>query len=452
MDHETLFEKTPPTKLFLTVTIPGVISMLVMSLYQVIDGAFVGHLLGAEAFAALNLVMPLVIINFSVADLIGVGSSVPIAIKLGQKDGKAASNIFSGACLLILGSGILLGTFIFMFAADFVRLMGADETVVAAAAQYLRVYALFSPFTTILFAVDNYLRICGKIRYSMYINILMSVLCVLFEFILLFLFRVGIWGASLATSISILICVIIAFMPFFRGKLQLRFMKPTFSREILMTILANGSPSFFSNIAGRITSVILNVFLIRMGGTAAVSAYGVLMYVDGMMLPVLYGLCDSLQPAVGYNWGAKRIDRVKALERRCFFVCGALSFLITAVVFGANRQLVGIFLKAEDVEVVALSTQALTLFAFAYLTRWFSFATQSYMSAVGKAQYAAAISLSIAFIFPVILIFSLSGLGLTGLWLNLPVSSLLCALLSIVILVRFQRKDVPRYLETEPLT
>lgn len=85
MDYKTLYGKTPPTKLFAIVAIPGIISMLVSSLYQIIDGAFVGQLLGATAFAALQLVMPLVVLNFSIADLIGVGSAVPIAIKLGEK-------------------------------------------------------------------------------------------------------------------------------------------------------------------------------------------------------------------------------------------------------------------------------------------------------------------------------------------------------------------------------
>ncbi|MEY8353424.1 MATE family efflux transporter [Lachnospiraceae bacterium 54-53] len=171
MDYKVLYEKTPPTRLFAAVAVPGIISMLVSSLYQVIDGAFVGQILGSEAFAALNLVMPLVIINFSIADLLGVGSAVPIAIKLVKKDEKGASNIFSGACLMIIGAGAVLGAIMFIFAEDFVRLMGAGEELVSIASQYLRVYALCSPVTTIIFAVDNYLRICGKVRYSMMVII-----------------------------------------------------------------------------------------------------------------------------------------------------------------------------------------------------------------------------------------------------------------------------------------
>jgi putative MATE family efflux protein len=442
MDYKTLYEKTPPTKLFATVAIPGVISMLVSSLYQIIDGAFVGQILGSTAFAALQLAMPLVILNFSVADLIGVGSAVPIAIKLGEKDEKGANNIFSSACLMIIGAGIVLGGIFFLFAEGFVRLMGADEQLVTMASQYLRVYAVFSPFTTILFAVDNYLRICGRVRYSMMVNILMAVVSALLEFLFLFVFRFGIWGAALATCCGMFICVIIAFTPFFFGKMQLRFASPKIDREVLVSIFANGAPTFLNNIASRITSIIMNVFLLRLGGAMAVSAYGVLMYAEGLVLPILYGLCDSLQPAVGYNYGAKNYSRIFAIELRCFSACAVVSLVMTAVMLFANKTIVGIFVKADDAALIALSIHALSLFAFTYLTRWISFATQSYMSAIGKPGYATAISLSIAFVFPVIFLLALSPFGLDGIWLNMPLSSLLAAVLAVGLLIDYYRKEI----------
>lgn len=442
MDYKTLFEKTPLTKLLFTVAVPGIFGMLVSSIYRIADAAFVGHILGSTAFAALNLVMPLVILNFSIADLIGVGSSVPIAIKLGEQDEKTASNIFSSACLLIIGLGAVLGGALFVFAEDFVRLMGADEELVVMASQYLRVYAACSPFTTIVFAVDNYLRICGRVRYSLLVNILMSVLSILLEFLFLFVFKFGIWGTALATCIGMFICAIIAFMPFFRGKMQLRFTRPRLNRKVLLSILTNGAPSFLNNVAGRITSVIMNVFLLRLGGAMAVAAYGVLMYAEDLLLPVLYGLCDSLQPAVGYNFGARNHGRVRAIEYRIFGACGVLSLVMTGVIFFARSAIVGIFVKAEDAALIAMSVHALSLFALVYPTRWVSLATQSYLSAVGSAGYATALSLSVAFIFPVLVLFALGFLGLNGLWLNMPATGLLAAILAGVILKIHPRKTL----------
>ncbi|PWM46480.1 MAG: MATE family efflux transporter [Clostridiales bacterium] len=445
MDHKTLFGKTSPAKLFTIVTIPGVISMLVSSLYIIIDGAFVGQILGSDAFAALNLVMPFVIINFSIADLIGVGSAVPIAIKLGEKDDKTASNIFSSACLMIVVTAVILGAVLFIFTDDLLRLMGADEHLILMATQYMQVYAICSPFTTIVFAVDNYLRICGKVRFSMFLNILMSVGSALLEFLFLFVFKFGIWGAALATCLGMSTCTVIAFIPFLRGKMHLRFSKPKISKATFKIILSNGCPSFLNNVAGRITSVVMNVFLLRMGGTAAISTYGVLMYADSFVQPILYGLCDSLQPAVGYNWGANNYNRIKSIERICFSVCAVLSLLMTIGMLLAKTSIVDIFVRAEDTALVTMAVNALSIFAFAYLTRWISFATQSYMSAVGKAGYATIISVSMAFIFPVIFIFSLSFMGLQGLWLNLPLTSLMAAIMSVIILFRFKKKDVPYF-------
>lgn len=441
MDYKVLYEKTPPTKLIAYVAVPGIISMLVSSLYQIIDGALVGKILGSAAFAALNLVMPLVIINFSIADLIGVGSSVPIAIKLGEKDEKSASVIFSSACLMIVVFGALLGATLFLSAEHLVRLMGADEQIVEMSAQYLRVYAICAPFTTIMFAVDNYLRICGKVRYSLLLNVLMSVISAVLEILFLVVLKMGVAGASLSTCIGMAVCVILGFLPFIRGKMQLRFVKPKFDRKIVLTILKNGTPSFLDNIAGRVTSIIMNVFLLRLGGAIAVSAYGVLMYAESLVLPLLYGLCDSLQPAVGYNYGMKNHKRIYALERRCFGVCAAVSIIMTAVLFFARGAIVSIFIKADDLELITMSVHALSLFAFTFITRWIPLATQSYLTAVGKAGYATLIAISLSLVIPVIVLVSVAFMGLNGLWLNMPITCLLVSVLALILLRRTYKKE-----------
>ncbi len=442
MDYKVLYEKTPPTKLLAYVAIPGIISMLVSSLYQIIDGALVGKILGSAAFAALNLVMPLVIINFSIADLIGVGSSVPIAIKLGEKDEKSASVIFSSACLMIIVFGAILGAILFLSAKHLVRFMGADEQIVEMASQYLRVYAACSPFTTIMFAVDNYLRICGKVRFSLVLNVLMSVISAVLEIIFLLVFNMGIIGASLSTCIGMVVCVILGFLPFIQGKLQLRFVKPEFDRKIIMTILKNGTPSFLDNIAGRVTSIIINVFLLRLGGATAVAAYGVLMYAESLVLPLLYGLCDSLQPAIGYNFGMKNYKRIYAIERRCFGICAVISIMMTGILLFARGTIVSIFVNVNDLELVTMSVHALSLFAFTFATRWIPLATQSYLSATGRAGFATVIAISLSLVVPVIVLMALGFLGLNGLWLNMPMTCLIVSVLSVILLVMTYKKEV----------
>ena len=185
----TFFSKTPPLKLFLMASVPGAISMLASSLYQTVDGVFIGQFLGATAFAAINLAMPFVVINFALSDLIGVGSSVPISISLGKKQEKEADNIFTCSILLIIGTGIVVGGLFFLLAPALIHMMGAEGEFAGLAVQYLRVYALCSPVTTIVYALDNYLRISGYIRGSMAVNIFMSALSAVLEFIFLGVLR-----------------------------------------------------------------------------------------------------------------------------------------------------------------------------------------------------------------------------------------------------------------------
>ena len=436
MDSKTLFAKTPPLKLFFIASIPGAVSMLASALYQLFDGIFVGQFLGGTPFAALNLAMPFVIINFALADLIGVGSSVPISICLGRKQDKEANNIFTCACLMIVGAGVVVGGILYAAAPLLIRLMGAEGDFAELAVQYLRVYAISSPVTTIVFAMDNFLRISGMIRGSMMLNIIMSVISAGLEFLFLGILGWGIWAAALATCSGMFIAVALALIPFLRGRATLHFCRPHFHTAMIRQIISCGSPNFLNNIAGRITSILLNAILVRLGGETAVSIYGVLMYVDGFIQPLMYGMCDSLQPAVGYNWGAGKNSRVRQIERCCFTASGVVSLASVVVIALVPSQIASLFMSDADAAAMATAVTALQLFSLTYITRWFSFATQSYMLAIEKPLPASIIAVSTALLFPVLLIVLLWPLGLTGIWLNFAGTALLAAVLSLIILLK----------------
>ena len=440
MDSPTLFSQTPPVRLFFFAAIPGALSMLASSLYYTLDGVFVGQFIGATAFAAINLAMPFVIINFSLADLIGVGASVPISIALGRGDKKEANNIFTCACLLIHALGILIGAALFAAAPLLIRFLGADGEFAAMAVEYLRVYALCSPLTTAMFAMDNFLRISGFIRGSLALNILMSVLCAGFELVFLGVFGWGVWATALAGSLGMGVCVLIAYIPFLRGKSVLRFTRPRFSWKLVRHIAACGTPNFLNNVSARITEILMNAILVRLGGAMAVSVYGVLLFVDGLIQPLLYGICDALQPAVGYNWGARKYSRVRAIERCCFIGAAVTTIALMFLVRSEPTFIIHLFVPDANQELLNTATAALGLFSFAYLTRWLGFATQSYMIAIGKPFQAALISVSTTLAFPVLFLILLWPLGLIGIWLNLPASATLAAILSIVILRSLRRE------------
>ena len=438
--QHALFVKTRTRSLFFRAAIPGAIGMLASAMYQTLDGIYVGHFLGATAFASVNLAMPFVIINFAIADLIGVGSSVPISIALGEGRKRDADAIFSLAIALIILSGFAMGAAMFVLAPLFMRMMGADGDFASNAVMYLRMYAVMSPVSTMVFATDNYLRICGRIRTSMLLNIFLSVFCAVVEFLFLGVFGFGIWAAAFASCLGMALITLVSLMMFRNGRLALSFVKPVLDAKVVRKIFACGLPSFLNNIAGRLTSIVMNIILVRIGGESAVSVYGVLMYADGIILPVMYGSCDSLQPAVGYNWGAGYPSRVRSIEKHCFMTSFLLCMFAFSVCFFCPDFIVNSFISGEIPQYASL---AVIVFSFTYITRWLSFSTQSFMLAIEKSLYATVISISMAFVFPMLLILSLGWMGLDGIWLNFPLTSLLGAILSMMILVHV-RKDILR--------
>ena len=438
-DTERLFISTRPGHLFFKAAVPGALGMLLSSMYYMLEAILVGRILGTEAFAGLNLAMPFVIINFAISDLMGVGSSVQIAIKLGRGDRHSANNFFTCSVVMIFISGIILGALLFIFSPAVFRLMGASETLIPHAVSYLRVYAVFSPFTTFAFAVDNYLRICGKIRYSFLMNVVLAGMAVIYESFFLIILRGDIASAALGTSLGIFTAVIFGFIPFLRKKTELGFCRPHFDAHLIKTIVSCGLPTFLSNVSGRIVSIIMNVMLLAFGGSAAVSVYGILMNADGIVVPLLYGTCDSLQPSVGYNWGAGRKDRVAAIEKYCYGAGAVVSVLLGVFLFFFPETAVNLFVEGGGSDIHVMGTAAVRIASSAYILRWIAICTQSFMSAIEKPRYAAAISVSSAFIFPLILIAALYPLKLTGIWMNLPITAFLCAVLSALILLRHRR-------------
>ncbi len=446
MEHKELFLKTSVWRLFFIAAIPGAISMLASALYGLFDGIFVGQILGDTAFTAINLAFPFVIINFAISDLIAVGSAVPISIALGKQEEKEANNIFTCALLMIMGAGVVMGTLLYVGSPYLLAFLDASEEAQRLAVQYIRVYALFSPLITAGFALDNYLRISGKTKFGMWLSITVSIVTALLEFVFLFVFKFDIWGAALASCLSILAFVLIAFLPFALGKFTLHLTKPKFSKKTTIQIIKCGTPIFLANISGRITSVVMNKALISMGGDSAVAIYGMQMYLGEVLNPVIYGLCDSTQPAIGYNWGAKRFDRVKKLAKCIFSASAVVSIIAFLAMWFMPDILISFFTTSTDTAFLNEATKALKIFAVSKLFFWFAFSTQCYMTAVEKSFYATLISVGSAFIFPMIFILSLQSLGLTGLWLNAPLTMALCCIMSIIILILFKKEMKKKHL------
>ena len=447
-DTEKMYATMNPWKLFFIVALPGMISMFAMSIYSIVEGIFIGQKLGEGAFAAVNIAMPLVMINFSLADLIGVGASVPISIALGKKEYKTANNVFSCSVIMIFVTSVVMGAIMFFAANPLCRMMGASDELLNTSVRYLRTVALCSPLSTIFFTMDNYLRISGYVKTSMAINIGSNIATIGLLTLFLIGFNMDVVGSALATSISMCLCSFIAMVPFLRCKTLLKFTKPHFHKKMFKEIAACGSPVFLNNIAGRVTSILMNISLMTVGvrtfgeggGTTAVAVYAVLMYASDLCWPLLYGISDSLSPAIGYNWGAENYGRVKKIVTCAYIGTATIGVISTSVLFFFPGTIASMFAKAEDVLLLSEATHAIRLFCFAYLFRWFVVTTQGFLSAIEKPLLATVMSLSVALIFPVLLLGMLWSFGLDGIWVNFVGVNLFTAILGVVLILTVARE------------
>ena len=448
MKAEQMYASMSPWRLFFTVAAPGMISMFAMSIYSIIEGIFIGQTLGEGAFAAVNIAMPLVMINFSLADLIGVGASAPISVALGKNEHKEANNIFTCSVIMIFLTSIIMGGTMFLAAEPLSRMMGADDLLLDTAVRYLRTVALCSPLTTVFFAMDNYLRISGFVKTSMFINIISNIATLGLLTFFLLVCKMDVVGSALATSVSMCLCSVAAMIPFVAKKALLKFVKPKFSFSMIKQIAACGSPIFLNNVSGRVTSILMNISLMTLGarllgeggGQTAVAVYAVLMYSSDLCWPLLYGISDSLSPALGYNWGAENYGRVKSIAKCAYIGTAVVGIVSTSILFFFPDVIASWFVKEEEIRLLEISTHAIRLFCFAYLFRWFGVTTQGLFSAIKKPLQATLVTVGTAFVFPVILLGALWSFGLDGIWFNFVGVNVFAALLSVILLLRLLRE------------
>jgi Na+-driven multidrug efflux pump len=255
-------------------------------------------------------------------------------------------------------------------------------------------------------------------------------------------------GSALAASLAMSISAFIAMIPFLRkGKTLLQFQRPRFHWGLVREIAACGSPVFLSNISGRVASILMNISLMAIGtstwgeggGTTAVAVYAILMYSSDLCWPLLYGISDSLAPAIGYNWGAQNYGRVKKILKCGFIGTSIVGLVSTSVLFFFPHVIAALFANSEDAMLLSESSRAIRLFCFAYLFRWFGVTTQGFFSAIERPMLATVMSVSTAFVFPIFFLGALWGLGLDGIWLNFVGVNIFTAVLAGILLSRVMR-------------
>ena len=443
MDSE-IFEKLPPTKLFFRCAVPSMVTMAFASLYQIADGLFVGRFIGGDALAAINLIMPIIMIVFGFANLIATGASVRVSVLLGAKKQEEASQIFTFTLKVLFLLSCVLGYLGLVFAEEFVRFLapGATELAIEYGITYTRVYAAFAPLMLIFHATDNYLRACGKEKLSMWLSIGTQTLNILLDVVLIVFLGQGVWAAAFTSCLSMALGSVIT-LCLFRGKrMDLYYTKGKIKLSVFLRILANGSSEFFSSIAMSVMSIVFNFFLLKYGGTTAVAAFSVIMYVDSFVGMFLFGMADSLQPAISYCYGAGLMDKVKAIFRRIILGAVALSVASLLFMMFAGQYVAPLFVKPEDTELLKVSIIGMKLFSLSYLTGWVDMCFSSYFTALERPGRSLLTSFFGTLVFPIGALFLLTPtLKLNGIWLSSVASCTVSAVFTVMLFLTMKRQN-----------
>ena len=442
MDSE-IFEKLPPTKLFFRCALPSMVTMAFGALYQIADGLFVGRFIGEDALAAVNLIMPIIMMVFAFSNMIATGSSVRISVLLGEKNREEASKVFTFSIQFIFLLSCIVGVVGLLFAEPFVRLLapGATEQAIRYGITYTEIYALFSPLLPIYFATDNYLRVCGKESLSMWLSVGTQALNILLDVILIAILGRGIWAAAFTSCIAMALGSVITLWLFRGKKMDLYYTNGKVSATVFFRILANGSSEFFSSISMSVMSVVYNFFLLEYGGTTGVAAFSVIMYVDSIIGMLVFGMCDALQPAISYCYGAGLMDKVKAIFKRILLGAILLSSASMLFMLFVGEYVAPLFVKPEDTDLLAVSIIGMKLFSLSYLTGWVDMCLSSYFTALERPVRSLLTSFFGTLVFPIGFLFILSPIWkLNGVWLTPVFSCTASALFTVFLALTMQTK------------
>lgn len=443
MDSE-IFKKLPPTKLFFRCTIPSIVTMVFGALYQIADGLFVGRFIGEDALAAVNIIMPIIMMVFAFSNMVATGASVRIAILLGEKNREEASNVFSFTVKFILLLSCIIGIIGFLSAGFFVRLLAPNATTQAIeyGVTYLRVYAIFSPLATFSHAADNFLRVCGKEKLSMWLGIGTQLLNVALDVILIAFLSQGVWAAAFTSCLAMALGSVITLCLFRGKKLDLYYTRKNIPATTFWQILANGSSEFFSNVSVSIMAIAYNCFLLKYGGTTGVAAFSVIMYVDSIIGMMVFGMCDSLQPAISYCYGAGLIKKVKSIFKRIVFSAIILSVFSMLFMMFAGRYVAPIFVKPEDTKLLAVSITGMELFSISYLTGWVDMCFSSYFTALERPVRSLLTSFFGTLVFPIFFLYILTPFfGLNGIWYTAIAACTSSAILTLIFAVTMKTRS-----------
>lgn len=419
-DRTKEFESKPIGALLWQYALPAVITQIIASIYNICDRVFLGQYVGALAIAGLTVTMPIMNIIHAFGSLVGAGSGARMSIVLGKRDIRWAESILGNSMILTIFFGILFVSGYYFFSDDILSLFGASTETIAYAKEYMDIVVPGMFLTTVTFNLCNLIRSSGYAQKSMWIMLSGSIINIALDTLFICVLDMGISGAAWATTISMAISSILSLSHFVSKKSFIRFRRHAWQPKfrIFRNILAIGVSPFTMNVAGSGVVAMLNNQLLRYGGDNAVAASGVANSFAPLIIMLVLGICQGMQPIAGYNYGARRFDRLREVYHLAMKVNVAIGCFGTLLVLTVPRYLSMAF--TNDPELLDLCVPAMRLMLLMSPLIGFTITNSQFFQSIDKPWIAIVTSLSrqVLILLPMMYIVPtvFTGLGWSGLY------------------------------------
>lgn len=434
-------------KLLFKLSMPSILGMLAITIYNLADTIFVGRGVGTLGIAGVSVSLPflMTVTNFGLA--IGIGGASIISRALGAKDMAKATEVLNNLFKLVIVLNIVLILLAYIFIEPLLVLFGANSEILPYAKEYSSYALIGSFFMNIINLNANIIRAEGNAKFVMFVQTFAAVLNLIIDPIFIFELNMGIKGAAIATSLSQALGAIMSIWYFYRAKARVLSMKGLFflaplNKVYVKETFAIGASSFARHIANSLMNIVLFNLLIQYSGSTAVAAFGVIFRLLMFTFMPLFGINQGFMPIAGYNYGAGSLKRVLTSIRVANLTATLVSILSFVVMVVFAKQLMSIF--STDQELIDIGTHAIRIVVIAFPVIGFQIIGSGLYQALGKARGAIVLALArqVLFLIPFVILFPLAW-DITGIWAAFPAADFFAAGLTLV-MVLIQIRNLKR--------
>ncbi len=420
---------------------PSVMMMIFTSIYSIVDGFFVSNFVNKTAFAAVNLMMPLLMVLGAFGFMIGTGGCAVVAKTFGLGEKRLANRYFSFLVYVTVVMGIVLSALGISFAEPVARLFGAEGQMLSDCVVYCRLVLLGLPFFMLQNVFQSFFITAEKPKLGLFVIVAAGVTNMVLDALLVAVFPLGISGAALATAISQLVGGVIPLVYFgMKNKSTLRLGRTAMYGRMLGAVCINGSSELMSNISASIVTILYNYQLMKFAGENGVAAYGAIMYVSFIFAAIFIGFAMGISPVVSFHYGAGGKDELKSLFKKSLRIILITSVIMTVSSILLSAPLSELFV-GYDRELYGITVRGFVIFSFAFLFMGIGIFGSAFFTALNNGGISALISFLRTLVFQSISVIVLPiFFELDGIWFSIIVGELLSLTVTIICLVALRKK------------